>query len=481
MVDFVKQHQLTVNNLVQATWALLLSRYSQQKDVVFGATVSGRPPSLLGVESMVGLFINTVPVRVQIEQSTDLLGLLKDLQIQQVESEQFSYSPLAEIQRLSDVPRGTSLFESIVVFENYPLDTADVEDNGGLTVSNFRGIEHTNYPLTVVAGPGEQLWVKVSYDTSRFEDETISRMLGHFRTILEAIVANPHQSIDQLPMLTQSERHQLLVEWNDTQVNYAFDKCIHQLFEEQVQRTPNAVAVVYENQQLTYGELNSRANQLAHYLRSLGVGADVLVGICVERSIEMLVGLLGILKAGGAYVPLDPEYPTERLSFMLEDAKVPVLLTQQHLVESLPQHQARVVHLDTDWHLISESSQENPITGVQASNLAYMIYTSGSTGQPKGVMLSHSNLCNHMFWMQATFPLTEKDKVLQKTPFGFDASVWEFYAPLLVGGQLLMAQPGGHTDSAYLLRLIAQATGNYRSICPIFAANGFRTGRNRNL
>nr|MDZ8004603.1 amino acid adenylation domain-containing protein [Nostoc sp. DedSLP05]MDZ8100847.1 amino acid adenylation domain-containing protein [Nostoc sp. DedSLP01] len=294
------------------------------------------------------------------------------------------------------------------------------------------------------------------YNTDLFDASTIERMSGHFVTMLEGILANPQERISQLPILTASEQQQLLVEWNDTQVDYAFDKCIHQLFEQQVERTPNAVAVVFENQQLTYHELNCRANQLAHYLQSLGVSADVLVGICVERSLEMVVGLLGTLKAGGAYVPLDPEYPQDRLSFMLRDAQVSVLLTQQHLVESLPQHRARVVHLDKDWLLISEFSQENPIADVQPSNIAYVIYTSGSTGQPKGVILSHSNLCNHTFWMQATFPLTKKDKVLQKTPFGFDASVWEFYAPLLAGGQLLIAEPGGHTDSAYLLRLIAQ-------------------------
>ncbi|MFL9458806.1 amino acid adenylation domain-containing protein [Tolypothrix bouteillei VB521301_2] len=455
-VSFVRQHQLTLNNLVQVSWGLLLSRYSSETDVVFGATLSGRSPALLGMESMVGLFINTVPVRLQISPQTDLLSLLKDLQTQQVESEQFSYCSLVEIQNLSDIPRGTSLFESIVVFENYPVDADTLQDDSDLTVANFRGIERTNYPVTVVAIPGEQLCLKVSYDTNRFEHETISRMLGHFMTLLEAIIANPHQAIEQLPLLTPSEQQQLLLEWNQTQADYRVDKCIHQLFEEQAARTPDAVAVVFENQQLTYNELNCRANRLAHYLRSLGVGADVLVGICVERSLSMVVGLLGILKAGGAYVPLDPEYPTERLNFVLQDTQVPVLLTQQHLVESLPQHQARVVCLDTDWHLICELSQENPSADVQANHLAYVIYTSGSTGQPKGAMLSHSNLCNHMLWMQATFSLTHNDKVLQKTPFGFDASVWEFYAPLIVGGQLVIAQPGGHTDSAYLLNLIRQ-------------------------
>ncbi|WP_442937952.1 amino acid adenylation domain-containing protein [Nostoc sp.] len=466
---FARKHQLTINNLVQATWALLLCRYSQETDVVFGATVSGRPPSLVGIESMVGLFINTLPVRVQVSDDTQVLTLLKDLQAQQVESEQYSYSSLVEIQGKSEINRGTPLFESIVVFENYPVDEAvrsqppKASHNYSFSIDKIHGIEQTNYPLTVIAAVGKQLLVKINYDISRFDDATITRLLGHFQILLEGIVANPQEQIWQLPLLTEIEQQQLLVEWNDTGVDYPLDKCIHQLFEEQVDSTPDAVAVVFENQQLTYQQLNSRAKQLAHYLKSLGVGADVLVGICVERSIEMVVGLLGILKAGGAYVPIDPNYPSDRLSFMLEDAQVRVLLTQQQLKEKLPQHQGQVVCLDTDWQFISQSSEDNTlaqltvgIATVQATNLAYVIYTSGSTGQPKGVMLSHRNLCNHMFWMQTTFPLTEKDKVLQKTPFSFDASVWEFYAPLLVGGQLLLAQPGGHADTAYLLEVIAQ-------------------------
>ncbi|MBN3921604.1 condensation domain-containing protein, partial [Nostoc sp. NMS4] len=405
--SFAQQHQLTINNLVQATWAILLCRYNQETDVVFGATVSGRPPSLIGIESMVGIFINTLPVRVQVADDTQVLTLLKDLQALAFESEQYSYSSLVEIQGWSEVPRGTSLFESIVVFENYPVDAAVQEHNYGFSINNIHSIEQTNYPLTVVAAPGKQLLVKISYDTSRFDDGAIARMLGHFQTLLEGIVTNPQQHLAQLPLLTATEKQQLLVEWNDTQVDYLQDKCTHQLFEEQVERTPDAIAVVFENQQLTYNQLNAKANQLAYYLRSLGVGADVLVGICVERSLLMVIGLLGILKAGGAYVPLDPDYPQERLSFMLEDAQVSMLLTQQHIIESLPDHQAKLICLDTDWHFIHEYGQDNSITGVQVANLAYVIYTSGSTGKPKGVMLSHCNLCNHMFWMQATFPLTQ--------------------------------------------------------------------------
>ncbi|MGA9381124.1 MAG: amino acid adenylation domain-containing protein, partial [Phormidium sp.] len=263
--NFVREHQLTLSNLVQATWALLLSRYSQESDVVFGATVSGRPPVINGVESMVGLFINTLPMRVRFNENTKLLEILKDLQAQLVESEQFSYSSLVEIQGFSNVPRGTSLFDSILVFENYPIDSDLLEDNSNFSFSNFRAIEHTNYPLTILVGPSEQLFLKVSYDTNCFDDDAISRMLGHFVTLLEAIVANPETPISHLPMLTPSEQQQILIEWNNTQTDYPIDQCLHQLFEAQVEKTPDAVAVIFENQQLTYRELNNRANQLAHY------------------------------------------------------------------------------------------------------------------------------------------------------------------------------------------------------------------------
>ncbi|WP_442936423.1 non-ribosomal peptide synthase/polyketide synthase [Nostoc sp.] len=465
VMSFVRQHQLTMSNLVQATWGLLLSRYSQETDVVFGATVSGRPPELVGVESIVGLFINTLPVRVQISEQTELLGLLKDLQAQQIESEQFSYSSLVEIQGLSDVPRGTSLFESIVVFENYPIDTAVLQGNSDFSLSNFRWIEQTNYPLAVLVSPGEQLSLRVMYDTSRFEDGTISRMLGHFRTMLEAMsddkplcvyATNPGQRISRLPILTESEQ-QLLVDWNDTQINYPQDKCIHKLFEAQVERTPDAVAVVFENQQLTYHELNCRANQLAHYLQSLGVKPDVLVGICVERSLEMLVGILGILKAGGAYVPLDPEYPQDRLRFMLEDAAVSVLLTQQKLVEKLPEHQARVVYLDTDWQLLNQLSQENLISGVQENNLGYVIYTSGSTGQPKGVAMNQLPLCNLILWQLQNSPISSSGvKTLQFAPVSFDVSFQEMFSTWCSGGTLLLIGEQLRREPLALLGLLQE-------------------------
>ena len=214
--------------------------------------------------------------------------------------------------------------------------------------------------------------------------------------------------------------------------------------------------MVFEEKELTYRELNARANQLAHYLRSVGIGPEVLVGLCLERSIEMVVGIVGIVKAGGAYVPLDPSYPVERLAFMLEDAQVPVLLTQAHLVGQLPEGSARVICLDRDWQAISAESVENPVSAVTPENLAYVIYTSGSTGKPKGAMNTHKGICNRLLWMQEAYQLTDADRVLQKTPFSFDVSVWEFLWPLLTGARLIVAQPGGHQDSAYLVKLISE-------------------------
>ena len=451
-----QEQEVTLFMTLLAAFDTLLYRYTGQSDIVVGAPIANR--NYGEIEALIGFFVNTLVMRTNLEGNPRFSELLTRVRLMAMDAYSHQDLPFEMLVEALQPERDlsyTPLFQVVFGLQNAPNSQVELT---GLTVSPLVVESVTaKCDLTLVMeNTGTGLIGVWEYNTDLFDTGTIERMTGHFVTLLEGIVANPCERISQLPLLTAVEQQQLLIEWNDTQVDYPQDKCIHQLFEEQCLRTPDAVAVVFENQQLTYHELNCRANQLAHYLQSLGVGADVLVGICVERSLEMIVGLLGILKTGGAYVPLDPDYPTERLSFMLADTQVSVLLTQQHLVEKLPEHQKPVVCLDTDWLLICESSQESPITEVQPGNLAYVIYTSGSTGTPKGVMLSHSNLCNHMSWMQATFPLTEKDKVLQKTPFGFDVSVWEFYAPLLVGGQLLIAKPGGHTDSAYLLRLIAQ-------------------------
>ncbi|MEH2448292.1 MAG: amino acid adenylation domain-containing protein [Nostoc sp.] len=433
-----QQQQLTLNTLVQGAWALLLSRYSGEEDVVFGATTSGRPSTLAKAESMVGLFINTLPVRVKVSPKEFLLPWLKQIQTQQIETRQYEYSPLLKVQGWSEVPRSLPLFESIVVFENYPVDASLRKLDLNLEIKSFSAFERTNYSLTLSVNPGKELLLQITSDgNERFDTDTINRMLGHLKTLLEGMVANLQQRLSELPLLTEAERHQLLV-WNNTQVDYPQNQCIHELFEAQVERTPDSIAVVFEDQQLTYRELNAKANQLAHYLRSLGVEPEVLVGICVERSLEMVIGLLGILKAGGAYVPLDPAYPAERLAFILQDAQVPVLLTQQRLIEKLPESQTRTVCLDTDWGSIAQQSQQNLISNCTTDNLAYIIYTSGSTGQPKGVLVNHANVVRLFVATESWYNFNQKDVFSLFHSYAFDFSVWELWGALLYGGKLVL-------------------------------------------
>ena len=433
-----QKYRLTLSTIVQAAWALLLSRYSGESDVVFGVTVSGRPP-ISGVENMVGLFINTLPLRVQVPREEQLISWLEVIQQSMVELQQYSYTPLVDIQGNSQVNGGISLFESIVVFENYPVDSSLLNQEYSLQLSNIETVEQTNYPLTVVAIPGDELSVRISYDTARFDEDTIERMLGHLQNILSAMVENPSENVGELTLLSESERHQLLVDWNDTAIEYPSNKCIHQLFEEQVEKTPNAIAVVFEEEELTYEQLNKRANQLAHYLLSLGVKPEVLVGICVERSVEMVVGLLGIFKAGGAYVPMDPNYPPERLSYMLTDSGIGVLVTQNSLLEFFPSHDARVVCLDSDWQELEVYSPSNSHNTVTSSNLAYVIYTSGSTGKPKGVTVEHRQVINFFTGIDHPIDSNNPGTWLALTTICFDISVLELFWTLSRGFQVIIA------------------------------------------
>nr|ADL59762.1 non-ribosomal peptide synthase [Nostoc sp. 'Peltigera membranacea cyanobiont'] len=452
-----QESDATLFMTIIAAFLVLLSRYSSQADFVVGSPIANRNHK--SVEQLMGFFANTLALRGDLSGNPSFADFLA--QVRQTTLSAYAHQDLPFEMLVEKLQPDRDLSRNPLVQVMFSLQNASQSfwDLPGLTIEKiFLPVdEMVRFDLEAnyweASGGLEGVW---SYNADLFDAATITRIAQNFQTLLQAIVANPKARIAELPLLAIAERHQLLVEWNNTQVDYSSDKCIHQLFEQQVRRTPNAVAVVFGNQQLTYQQLNTQANQLAHYLRSLGVGADVLVGLCVERSLSMVVGLLGILKAGGAYVPLDPEYPTERLSFMLEDAQVPVLLTQQQLLEKLPQHQAEVVCLDTDWQSISQSSQDNPITTLQDSNLAYLIYTSGSTGKPKGAMNTHLGICNRLLWMQQAYQLTAVDCILQKTPFSFDVSVWEFLWPLITGARLVVAKPGGHKDSAYLVNLILE-------------------------
>jgi len=452
--QFVRQQQLTLNTLAQAAWGLLLSRYSGSDDVVFGVTVSGRPADLIGIEAQVGLFINTLPMRVQVKPEARLDDWLQGLFAQNQDMRRYEYAPLAQIQTGSDIGRGQNLFDSLLVFENYPIDEALMQIGGPLTIDAVVGVDPTNYPLTLTVFPGERLQLEINHDSSRFTGDSIAAMLAHLQQLLVAFAEQPQAKLANLPTLVAAERRQILDDWNATEVDYPKGRCIHQLFEAQAARTPDAVALKFEDRSLSYAELNAKANQLAHYLRARGVGPDVLVGICIERSLEMVIGLLGILKAGGAYVPLDPNYPEERLAFMLADIAPPVVLTQAKFVGERYFGAAQLLSLDGDWERVESYSAVNPDGGLRPDNLAYCIYTSGSTGQPKGAGVPHQGILNRLQWMQAEYRLDGSDSVLQKTPYSFDVSVWEFFWPLMTGARLVVAAPELHKDSLGLAELI---------------------------
>ncbi|MGM3308050.1 condensation domain-containing protein, partial [Anabaena sp. WFMT] len=439
-----------------ATFKTLLYRYTGQEDILLGSPIANR--NRVEIEKLIGFFVNTLVLRTSLSGNPsfrELLTRVREVTLNAYAHQNLPFEKLVEeLQQPRDLSY-SQLFQVMFSFLNTPQTSLEIP---GLTLEVVPTHNQTSkFDLSLEFAQTESgLIGEIEYNTDLFDAATISRMSGHLQTLLTAVAANPDQRLLELPLLTPKEENQLLIEWNQTQVDYPQQTCIHQLFESQVERTPDAIALVFEDEQLTYQQLNTKANQLAHYLQKLGVKPETLVGICVERSLEMVIGLLGILKAGGAYVPLDPAYPPERLEFMLADAQVPILLTQASRLTTLPTHSAQVICLDTDWDKITLHNQQNPHSIVTSENLIYVIYTSGSTGKPKGTMNTHKGLCNRLLWMQDTYKLTPQDRVLQKTPFSFDVSVWEFFWTLITGAKLVIAQPKGHQDSAYLVQLIAQ-------------------------
>ncbi|MDT5270271.1 MAG: hypothetical protein QOH49_2457, partial [Acidobacteriota bacterium] len=451
-----RQHRLTLNTLTQGAWGLLLSRYSGESDVVYGAVMSGRPAELAGVETMVGLFINTLPVRVRVDGERSVAEWLQGLQAEQVEMRRYEYSPLAQVQRWSEMPADLALFESLYAFVNYPVGASAVEGESELEIDMVNSVDRTTYPLNVEAFLRPNLIWKVGYDSQRFDDATIGRMLGHLRTLLEAMALDPQQRLDALPLLTEAESRQLLVEWNDTGSGDVDPRCLHQLFAEQAARTPDNVALVYEGERVTYKELNSRANRLARHLQALGVGPEVLVGLCAERSTEMVVGVLAVLKAGGAYVPLDPSSPAERLAFMLEDVRAPVVLTQRHLADGLKGSVRHVLSLDAPGETFSAYGDTNPACDVSGDNLAYAIFTSGSTGKPKCVTVSHRSAVNLLTALDRGIYAGEDAAPLRVSlngPLAFDTSVKQLLQ-LMRGNALYVVPHDVRLDADALLSFI---------------------------
>ena len=433
---FAQRYHLTLNTLFQGAWARVLSCYSGTSDVVFGATVAGRPPTLPGSDSIVGLFINTVPVRVAMPPAMPLLQWLQQIQAAQRDHETYAFSSLTDIQSWSAVPHGTPLFESLLVFENYPvsLTAALTDDSSDLTVEAGQGFEQTNYPLALVVIPGKTLALRVNYDLDRFSNTAIQRLLGHLETVLAGIMAAPEASTGQLPLLTQEEQQQLIT-WNQTE-QLIPDRCVHELIADQAKATPTATAVIFEEISLSYQELDQRANQLAHHLMQQGVQRGDRVALCLERSAELVMTLLAILKTGATYVPLDPTYPVERLRFILEDAQVSLLITEQaETVEMAQQMETPVLKLPQHQAHITAPLPHSPT----ANDLAYLIYTSGSTGTPKGVPIQHQSLTNLLASMAQAPGMTAQDTLLAVTTPAFDIAALELFLPLTVGGTLVIA------------------------------------------
>ncbi len=460
---FAEIHQIPLRTIVYGAWALLLSRYSGENDVVFGELRVCEHSDLSSYSDLaISKFINILPLRISVPADQSLLPWLQQLQAEWTSIQPHAHVPLTAIQEGSNL---TTLFESMVVFEDDELFTAT--DRYGQSVHEL--LDQSPYPLTLFAqvdSATNLIDFQVSYESSQFRSAAIKRLLGHLQTLLESFVVAPQQLLATLPLITEAERYQLLVEWNQTTVDYPDDKCIHQLFEEQVLRTPEAIALVFEQQHITYQELNQRANQLAHYLQARGVGPDVLVGILVERSIEMVVALLGILKAGGAYVPLDPAYPADRLSYMLSDSQMTVLVAQQALLAILPAPPAQVVCIDTDWPSIAQSNLHNPTSVVTPAHLAYVIYTSGSTGKPKGVLVLQGAAANMLNSLRSQPGLTAADIVLAVTTISFDIAVSELYLPLILGARVVLASRAVAADSESLAQLIEKSQATFMQATP---------------
>ncbi|MCI0546230.1 MAG: amino acid adenylation domain-containing protein [Candidatus Rokubacteria bacterium] len=440
-----------------AAWKTLLHRYTDLDDVLVGSPAANRSRS--EIEGSIGLFVNTLVLRTDLSGNPpfrEVLERVRETALRAYANPDVPFDRLVEaLHPERDLSRNP-LFQVMFILQNASM--THLLELPGLTLEPLAVETGTSkFDLTLSLTETEPaLQGTLEFNTALFDSATMGRLWSHFLTLLEGIAADPGERLWSLPVLPAAERHQIVVGWNRTAAPYARDRCLHQLLEEQAERTPDAVAVSDEDATLTYRELHRRADGLAHALRGLGVGPDVLVGICVERSIEMVVGLLGILKAGGAYVPLDPAYPSARLAFMLEDARIPVLVTQKPLLERLPPHTAHVLCLDTEWEALPSGQPGLPSRGLTPDHLAYVIYTSGSTGQPKGVLVPHRAVVNFLEAMRDRPGLTARSTLLAVTTLSFDIAALELYLPLLVGGRVALASRATAMDGALLATRLAE-------------------------
>ena len=479
--ELAREHGTTLYTLLLAAFQTLLHRYTGQDDLIVGSVMAGR--NHLELAGLVGYFINPVALRADFSDDPSFEQFLDQARrtvLGAIEHQDYPPALLAERLRLSRDPSRPPLFETMFILQKaqvldeqglsaFALGLPDAKMNlGEITVEAVPlGRQPAQFDLTLMmAEAGEGLAAAMYYNTALFDPPTIRRMLTHLETLLEEIARDPARPVSTYSLLTETERHRLLVEWNQTDMDYPREQCVHHLVEAQAERTPDAVAVIFEGKRLTYQELNRRANRLARYLQELGVGPDSLVGIYVERSPEMLIGLLGVLKAGGAYVPLDPAYPQERLAFMLADSGAEVLLTQERLLDALPEHSARVICLDADWGEMADMEESNPTSDVTPDHLAYVIYTSGSTGKPKGVQVLHRGVVNFLYSMREEPGLSAEDVLLAVTTLSFDIAVLELFLPLIVGAQVEIVPREVASDGALLAARLADSGATVMQATP---------------
>jgi len=451
--EYAKENRLTLNTLVQAAWALLLGRFSGENDVVYGATVSGRPPQLPGIETLAGMCINTLPMRVKIPLDLTVEKWLTQLQKSFMSLRDYEYSSLVDVQGWSDIPRGQAMFDSILVFENYPLNKTEIQRS--IEISDRQYIEKSNFPLAILAIPAEALQFMNIYDSALFSEESMARLTNYLQTILAHLVKLKSELVGSIPILSRMEEQQLIESATSQKLTKRTMHLVHQQIEEQSAKTPDETAVVYEGHSLTYQQLNRRANQLAHHLISQKIKADTPIGIYLERSLEMVVAILAVIKSGGAYLPLDPTYPKERIDFMVEDAKCPLIISEDHLAGQLSDYNEKLVLLKQRREILNKNSVKNPGINISSEQLIYVIYTSGSTGKPKGVMVTHSNLY-YSTQARLEYYKTPIERYLLLSSFSFDSSVAAIFWTLCQGGMLCLPSQKNYNNPEYLASLIAE-------------------------
>ncbi|MFF2175650.1 amino acid adenylation domain-containing protein [Lysinibacillus sp. NPDC058147] len=422
----------TINCLLQSIWALLLHRYSLEEEVVFGTTFSGRPAELEGAESILGMFINTLPFKVKIKHTETFSNWVREVQKQFLKIREFEHTPLIKLREWADIPNDQALFNSIFVFESYP-ETTNKNEWGNVKIQNPFIIERTNYPVSFIVKPGKDITLQIKYKTDEISDETANLILSHFEKALKCIVENPDQQVQDISILSEMEKERILKYSRGKKVSIKKNLLVHNLFEEQVQKTPDVIAVVDDQDKITYRELNEKANLLAYYLRDKGIGPNCLVGVCFNHSIDLVVGILAILKVRGAYVPLDPSYPLERLKFIVKDAKLEIILSHSDLSVLIKENQAEIIYLDShEWKQDLRNLGNLPCKAGTEDN-AYVIYTSGSTGTPKGVVISNKGLVNYLTWALEAYKTSEGNGAPVHSPIGFDLTITSLFLPLLAG------------------------------------------------